>query len=175
MWKTAPHIAEHSLALGQLRWSPLPAPTEKLNFLEGIRTMTTAGDALSQSGMAAHVYAFNTDMVDDYFFNADGEMMIVPEVGSIRVFTELGKMDLEPSEICVIPRGTMLKVIRLGEEKVWRGYVCENYGAKFTLPDRGPIGANCLANPATSRRRWRPTRTRRRPAACRSNGAVPSI
>ena len=24
--------------------------------------------------------------------------------------------------------------------------MCENYGAKFTLPDRGPIGANCLAN-----------------------------
>jgi homogentisate 1,2-dioxygenase len=147
LWKTAPHIAEHSLALGQLRWSPVPAPTETLNFLEGIRTMTTAGDALSQSGMAAHVYVFNTDMVDDYFFNADGEMMIVPEMGSIRVFTELGKMDLEPSEICIIPRGTMFKVTRLGEEKVWRGYICENYGAKFTLPDRGPIGANCLANP----------------------------
>nr|WP_250810384.1 homogentisate 1,2-dioxygenase [Neorhizobium tomejilense] len=147
LWKTAPHIAEHSLALGQLRWSPVPAPTETLNFLEGIRTMTTAGDALSQSGMAAHVYVFNADMVDDYFFNADGEMMIVPETGSIRVFTELGKMDLEPSEICIIPRGTMFKVTRLGEEKVWRGYICENYGAKFTLPDRGPIGANCLANP----------------------------
>ena len=28
-----------------------------------------------------------------------------------------------------------------------RGYLCENYGAKFTLPYRGPIGANCLANP----------------------------
>jgi homogentisate 1,2-dioxygenase len=27
-----------------------------------------------------------------------------------------------------------------------RGYVCENYGAPFALPYRGPIGANCLAN-----------------------------
>ena len=146
-WKTAPHVADHSLALGQLRWSPLPAPTEELNFLQGIRTMTTAGDAMTQTGMSAHVYAFNADMVDDYFFNADGELMIVPEAGSIRVFTELGKMDLEPSEICIIPRGMMFKVTRLGEEKVWRGYICENYGAKFTMPDRGPIGANCLANP----------------------------
>ncbi len=146
-WKTAPHVAEHSLALGQLRWSPLPAPAEALDFLQGIRTMTTAGDALTQAGMAAHVYAFNADMVDDYFFNADGELLIVPETGAIQVFTELGRMDVEPSEICLIPRGMMFKVTRLGEEKVWRGYICENYGAKFTLPDRGPIGANCLANP----------------------------
>ncbi|RVI11048.1 homogentisate 1,2-dioxygenase, partial [Sinorhizobium meliloti] len=146
-WKTAPHVGEHSLALGQLRWSPLPAPSEALDFLQGIRTMTTAGDALTQAGMAAHAYAFNADMVDDYFFNADGELLIVPETGAIQVFTELGRMDVEPSEICLIPRGMMFKVTRLGEEKVWRGYICENYGAKFTLPDRGPIGANCLANP----------------------------
>ncbi len=74
-------------------------------------------------------------------------LLIVPEVGAIRVFTELGIMDVEPSEICIIPRGMMFKVSRLGDGQVWRGYICENYGAKFTLPDRGPIGANCLANP----------------------------
>ena len=62
-------------------WNPLPTPSEKLNFLEGIRTMTTAGDAPTQTGMAAHAYAFNADMVDDYFFNADGELLIVPETG----------------------------------------------------------------------------------------------
>ncbi|OAP37702.1 homogentisate 1,2-dioxygenase [Sinorhizobium glycinis] len=146
-WKTAPHVVEHSLALGQLRWSPLPVPTGELNFLEGVRTMTTAGDVLTQVGMAAHAYVFNADMEDDYFFNADGELLIVPETGAIRVFTELGKMDVAPSEICLVPRGTMFKVSCLGEEKAWRGYICENYGAKFTLPDRGPIGANCLANP----------------------------
>jgi homogentisate 1,2-dioxygenase len=73
-WKTAPCLDDHSLALGQLRWGPLPQPKEKLNFIQGIRTMTTAGDAMTQVGMAAHVYAFNDDMVDDYFFNADGEL-----------------------------------------------------------------------------------------------------
>ncbi|APG85975.1 homogentisate 1,2-dioxygenase [Sinorhizobium americanum] len=146
-WKTAPHAAEHALALGQLRWDPLPAPTGQLNFLQGIRTMTTAGDVLTQVGMAAHAYVFNADMVDDYFFNADGELLIVPETGAIQVFTELGKMDVAPSEICLVPRGMMFKVTRIGEGEVWRGYICENYGAKFTLPDRGPIGANCLANP----------------------------
>ena len=146
-WKTAPHVIKHGLALGQLRWSPAPLPDKPTTFVEGIATMTTAGDALSQSGMAAHIYAFNKDMDDDYFFNADGELMLVPEHGSIRVFTELGIMDLEPSEICIIPRGMIFKVTLGGNDKSARGYICENYGAKFTLPDRGPIGANCLANP----------------------------
>lgn len=146
-WKTAPCLGDHSLALGQLRWGPTPIPTEATTFIDGIRTMTTAGDALTQVGMAAHVYAFNADMVDDYFFNSDGEMLIVPEMGSIRIATEMGIFELEPSEICVIPRGMLFKVTREEGTEAARGYICENYGAKFTLPDRGPIGANCLANP----------------------------
>ncbi|WP_240229422.1 homogentisate 1,2-dioxygenase [Devosia lacusdianchii] len=146
-WKTAPHPDEHSLALGQLRWDPVPIPTEKTNFIQGIRTMTTAGDALGQSGMASHIYLVNDDMVDDYFFNADGEMLVVPESGSLSIFTEMGIMEIEPSEIALIPRGMMFKVARLAGTTEARGYICENYGAKFTLPDRGPIGANCLANP----------------------------
>ena len=146
-WKTAPHVIQHGLALRQLRWSPVPMPDKPTSFVDGVSTMTTAGDALSQSGMAAHVYAFNTDMEDDYFFNADGELLVVPEHGSIRVFTEMGIMDLEPSEICIIPRGMIFKVSLADGTDAARGYVCENYGAKFTLPDRGPIGANCLANP----------------------------
>ena len=146
-WKTAPHIINHGLALGQLRWSPTPMPDKPTSFVQGVNTMTTAGDALSQSGMAAHVYAFNESMEDDYFFNADGEMLIVPEQGNIRIFTELGIMDLEPLEICIIPRGMIIKVMLADGTEQARGYICENYGAKFTLPDRGPIGANCLANP----------------------------
>lgn len=146
-WKTAPHIIRHGLALGQLRWSPTPLPNKPTTFVEGVHTMTTAGDALSQSGMATHVYAFNTDMEDDYFFNADGELLIVPEQGDIRIFTEMGIIDLEPLEICIIPRGMIIKVMLADGAKAARGYICENYGAKFTLPDRGPIGANCLANP----------------------------
>ena len=27
-----------------------------------------------------------------------------------------------------------------------RGYLCENYGGALHLPERGPIGANCMAN-----------------------------
>ncbi|MBA5778756.1 homogentisate 1,2-dioxygenase [Stappia sp. F7233] len=144
-WKTAPNIADHEMALGQLRWNPLPLPNRPTDFIAGMRTMTTAGDVHTQVGMAAHAYVLNEAMVDDYFFNADGELLVVPQQGGLRVHTEMGVMDVTPAEICVLPRGMIFKVEPL--EETSRGYVCENYGAKFTLPDRGPIGANCLANP----------------------------
>jgi homogentisate 1,2-dioxygenase len=144
-WKTAPNMGDHELALGQLRWNPLPMPNEETDFLSGIRTMTTAGDAVGQSGMAAHIYVANTSMVDDHFFNADGELLIVPQEGGIRVMTEMGAIEVTPGEISIIPRGMVFKVELMNGPA--RGYICENYGAKFTLPDRGPIGANCLANP----------------------------
>ena len=145
LWKSAPNIGDSELALGQLRWNPTPMPNEETDFLAGIRTMTTAGDVFTQVGMAAHVYAANRSMVDDHFFDADGELLIVPQQGGIRVVTEMGVMDVRPTEICVVPRGMVFKVELMDGSA--RGYVCENYGAKFTLPDRGPIGANCLANP----------------------------
>ncbi|MBC2861759.1 homogentisate 1,2-dioxygenase [Stappia sp. 28M-7] len=144
-WKSAPAVDDHSLALGQLRWDPVPIPETPVTFLTGMRTMTTAGDVNGQAGMASHVYVANTDMVDEYFFNADGELLIVPQEGGLRIATELGVMDVVPKEICVIPRGMVFRVELLDGKA--RGYACENYGAKFTLPDRGPIGANCLANP----------------------------
>jgi len=144
-WLSAPSAPAASLPLGQYRWDPLPMPKQKTDFIDGMRTITTAGDAATQVGMAAHVYVCNADMEDDYFFNADGELLIVPQVGRMRFFTEMGIIDVEPNEICLIPRGMVFKALCLDDEA--RGYVCENYGAKFTLPDRGPIGANCLANP----------------------------
>ena len=143
-WKSAPCPEDKNQPIGQFRWGPVPLPGNQTSFLEGIHTMTTAGDVLSQIGMAAHVYAFNTDMTDSYFFNADGEMLVVPELGSLRISTELGVLEIEPGEICVLPRGIMFKVACLGDAA--RGYICENYGARFTLPERGPIGANALAN-----------------------------
>ncbi|OWJ62773.1 homogentisate 1,2-dioxygenase [Inquilinus limosus] len=144
-WKTAPHIVRHGLPLGQLRWDPTPIPDEALTFLTGMRTMTTAGDVFTQAGMAAHVYLATESMADEVFFNADGELLIVPQQGSLRLVTELGVIEIGPAEIAVIPRGTKFKAELVDGPS--RGYVCENYGAKFTLPDRGPIGANCLANP----------------------------
>ncbi|MDH6229852.1 homogentisate 1,2-dioxygenase [Mesorhizobium soli] len=144
-WKTAPNVADHELAIGQYRWNPISVPKESTDFLAGLRTMTTGGDALGQSGMAAHLYVANDDMTDNHFFNADGELLVAPQVGGLRFITEMGIIEVRPGEICILPRGLVFKVEMI--DGPVRGYVCENYGAKFTLPHRGPIGANCLANP----------------------------
>ncbi len=144
-WKTAPHISENLTSLGQYRWDPIPHSGEDLTFITGMRTMTTAGDVNTQVGMAAHVYLATTSMTDDYFYSADSELLVVPQEGRLRFLTELGIIDLEPQEIALIPRGLVYRVEIL--EGPARGFVCENYGQKFDLPNRGPIGANCLANP----------------------------
>ncbi len=144
-WKTAPHIIDTGLPLGQYRWDPVPMPTESVTFVDGMRTMTTAGDVYTQVGMAAHIYLCTAPMTDDYFYNADGEMLILPELGTLRIFTELGIIEVSGGELAMIPRGMIFRVEPVGGPS--RGYVCENYSAKFTMPERGPIGANCLANP----------------------------
>ena len=146
-WKSAPCVNVHTLPIGQYRWDPISLPDTPTDFLDGIRTMTCAGDVHGQAGMSVHAFAFNRDMENDYFFNADGELLIVPELGALRVSTELGVIDVAPPEICVIPRGMVFKVARGAGSDQARGYMCENYGAAFTLPERGPIGANGLANP----------------------------
>ncbi len=143
-WRTAPCIAESELPIGQLRWSPTPIPTEPLTFIQGLSTITTAGDANAQSGMAAHIFTITRSMPNQYLFNADGEMMIVPQEGELRLRTEFGVIDVAPGEIAMLPRGMIFAVDLKGSPA--RGYVCENYGGAFTLPERGPIGANCLAN-----------------------------
>ncbi|WP_029041082.1 homogentisate 1,2-dioxygenase [Cucumibacter marinus] len=144
-WRTAPAPFDTDAPIAQLRWNPTPSPQGRTTFLEGIRTVTTAGDVHTQVGMATHVYVANAAMEDEYFYNADAEMMVVPEMGELTIHTEMGRIDLEPSEICIVPRGMIIRVEPRAREI--RGYICENYGAKFTLPNRGPIGANCLANP----------------------------
>ncbi len=144
-WKTAPSPHEADRPIGQLRWGPVPIPKEGLTFVDGVRTITTAGDVNTQTGMAASLYFVTQSMADEYFYNADGELLVVPQLGRLSLFTEFGRIGIGPGEICVLPRGVKFKVAL--EDGPARGYLCENYGAKFTLPNRGPIGANCLANP----------------------------
>ena len=128
-----------------MRWDPIPIPKESLSFVQGVHTITTAGDAGSSAGMGAHVYIVTRSMQDEYFYNADGEMLFVPQHGELRLWTEFGIIDIEPGEAAVIPRGVKIRVeIKNGPA---RGYICENYGGAFALPERGPIGANCMANP----------------------------
>ncbi|MBC8124719.1 MAG: homogentisate 1,2-dioxygenase [Candidatus Kapabacteria bacterium] len=128
----------------QLRWSPIPLPTKPTTFVQGIVTMAGNGDLTTHTGVALHVYAANTSMTDSFFYNADGELLIVPQLGSLRILTEMGIVDVEPQEICVIPRGIKFRVEVSGDV---RGYMLENYGAYLRLPDLGPIGANGLAYP----------------------------
>jgi len=144
-WKSAPNINPDVVSLGQYRWNPIGHSDERLNWIHGMHTMTTAGDVNTQVGMATHVYLVNESMVDDYFFSADSEMLIVPQEGQLRFHTELGIIDIEPKEIAIIPRGLVYRVEVINGPA--RGFVCENYGQKFQLPGRGPIGANCMANP----------------------------
>ena len=143
-WRSAPATEESELPLGQHRWDPVPMPEEATNFVDGVRTITTAGDVVGQTGMGSHIYLVNQDNENEYFLNADGEMMFVPVQGDIRLFTELGVLELSPGEIAVVPRGMTFRFELVDGPA--RGYLCENYGGVFMLPERGPIGANCLAN-----------------------------
>lgn len=143
LWRSAPCF-EYDMPIAQLRWDPPPMPQQDLTFLQGVRTMTTAGDVNTQAGMATHLYLITQSMVDQAFYNADGELMFVPQQGSLRLVTEFGVITIQPAEIAVIPRGVKLRVELVDGPA--RGYLCENYGGAFTLPERGPIGANCLAN-----------------------------
>ncbi len=134
LWQTAPHHPDGGPDLGPLRWDPSPPPEGEVTFVEGIRTMTTAGDVNVQAGMAAHVFHVTRSMERAYFYNADGELLVVPDSGALAFHTELGRLDVAPGEIVVIPRGVKFRVELL--QGPARGYVCENYGAMFTLPER---------------------------------------
>lgn len=128
----------------QMRWDPLPIPSEPTDFIDGLITLGGNGDPAMQTGAAIHIYAINRSMEDRFFYNADGELLLVPQQGPLRIHTELGIVVAAPGEICVLPRGLKFRVVL--EEKAARGYICENYGQPFRLPELGPIGANGLAN-----------------------------
>jgi homogentisate 1,2-dioxygenase len=128
----------------QLRWSPFPIPAVPTDFVEGMVTIAGNGDSGAQTGMAAHIYTANRTMDARAFCNADGEMLIVPQQGRLRLATELGLLDAAPGEIAVIPRGLRFRVDL--PDGPSRGYICENFGAAFRLPELGPIGSNGLAN-----------------------------
>jgi len=129
----------------RLRWDPFPLPDAPSDFLDGLMTLAGSGEPAALLGVAAHLYRANRSMSARYFVDCDGELMFVPQLGALVLFTELGKLELAPGEIAVVPRGIKFKVELAGKEA--RGYLCENYGAPFRLPELGPIGAQGLAQP----------------------------
>jgi homogentisate 1,2-dioxygenase len=141
---------EAETAPNRLRWNPFPIPREARDFIEGLLTVAGSGEPASQSGLAVHVYRANRSMTRRIFWNADGEMMFVPQTGALLVSTELGRLHLRPGEIGVVPRGMKFRVElpdgeARGASDGVRGYVCENYGPAFRLPELGPIGSQGLA------------------------------
>ncbi|MEO5692829.1 MAG: homogentisate 1,2-dioxygenase [Usitatibacter sp.] len=140
--RTAP-CREAEVSPNRLRWSPLPAPQAGTDFIAGLFTYATCGDACAQNGTSIHLYCANTSM-QRVFHDADGEMLLVPQEGALRIATEMGVLDVAPGEIALLPRGLRFRVeLAAG---IARGYVCENHGAPFRLPELGPIGSNGLAS-----------------------------
>ncbi len=144
LWLTAPS-GNGSFPHTQCRWSPQPIPDSPTDFLDGMASYAWNGDMGAGTGLAVHLYSANASMDRRYFKNADAEMVLLPAAGQVRLRTECGILDLAPGDLAVIPRGIKIAVDL--PDGPSRGYLCENYGAPFELPDLGPIGANGLANP----------------------------
>jgi homogentisate 1,2-dioxygenase len=144
LWKSGPFLEEKP-SPNQMRWDPIPAPTQPTDFIEGLVTLAGNGNVAQNSGCSAHLYFMNRSMGDRFFYNSDGELLFVPRAGEVLLNTECGKLTIKPGEIGVVPRGMKFQASPVGESA--EGYLCENYGANFRLPGLGPIGANGLANP----------------------------
>jgi homogentisate 1,2-dioxygenase len=129
----------------QMRWDPMPYSSQKCDFIQGLFTLAGNGSVEMMNGSAIHLYAANASMDNYFFYNSDGDFLIVPQEGCLRFKTEFGIIDIKPGEIAVLPRGIKFQV-QLQDGKA-RGYICENFGLPFRLPELGPIGANGLASP----------------------------
>jgi homogentisate 1,2-dioxygenase len=135
--------ADMPVSPNQLRWDPLDLPATPADFIESLVPMAGNGSPDAHAGCAVYLFAANRSMGHRFFYDADGELLIVPQQGTLTLDTELGRIDLKPQEIAVIPRGVRFRVDLEGAA---RGYICENFGSPFKLPDLGPIGSNGLAN-----------------------------
>ncbi|MDM0051136.1 homogentisate 1,2-dioxygenase [Variovorax sp. J22R115] len=142
-WTTGAN-REIALPPEPLRWAPIPLDKADVDFIDGVHTLAANGDAEAQTGIAAHVYLASRSMERRAVVNADGEMLFVPQQGRLVITTEMGVLEVKPGEIALVPRGVVFKVAL--PDGLSRGYLCENYGAQFRLPELGPIGSNGLAN-----------------------------
>jgi homogentisate 1,2-dioxygenase len=142
-WRSGP-FQDAEVPANRLRWDPWPIPDTETDFVDGVFTVAGNGDVSSQSGAAVHIYRANRTMRGRYLVNSDGEMLLVPQTGQLLLNTELGRLLVVPGEIAVVPRGMRFSVEL--PDGYAGGYVCENYGGPFQLPELGPIGSNGLAN-----------------------------
>ena len=136
--------SEAPLVPNRLRWSRVEGSAEA-DFVDGLSPMLGNGSAERLEGCAVHLYAANREMGRRVFFNADGELLIIPQSGRIELLTELGRIEVAPGSIALIPRGVRFRMML--PDGAASGYIAENYGALIRLPELGPIGSNGLANP----------------------------
>jgi len=139
----APGTSDAPLPPNRLRWSPLE-PDGPADLIDGMVTMLANRNPADLEGVAVHLYAANRDMERRAFVDADGELLFVPQDGRLALLTELGRVDIAPGQIALIPRGVRFRAL-LPDGRA-RGYVAENHGTPFRLPELGPIGSNGLAN-----------------------------
>src|SRR5437868_2485346 len=137
-------LLHYPLPPNRLRWDPLALPEAPTDLIDSMTTMVANGDPEALSGVAVHIYRANADMKERFFFNADGEMLFIPQAGRLELLTEMGRIEVSPGEVALVPRGVRFRALLPDGEA--SGYVAENYGALFRLPELGPIGSNGLAN-----------------------------
>lgn len=140
----APGTMDDPLPPNRMRWSPLPMPDAATDLIDGMITMVANRDPASLEGVTVHIYRANRDMETRAFMNADGELLFIPQEGRLTLLTEMGRIDIAPGEIALIPRGVRFRALL--PDGTARGYVAENHGGLFRLPELGPIGSNGLAN-----------------------------
>jgi homogentisate 1,2-dioxygenase len=139
----APGTVDEPLPPNRLRWDPPKDLPQGTDFIDGMVTMLANRDPGDLEGVAVHLYRASKSMTKRVFVDADGEMLLIPQQGALRVVTELGILELQPGWVGLVPLGIKFRVEVDGES---RGYVAENHGLPFRLPELGPIGANGLAN-----------------------------
>ena len=141
----APGTTGEPLAPNRLRWNPVADSPAETDLIDGMTTMLANRDPADLEGVALHVYSATRDMDARVFVDADGELLFLPQEGRLDLLTELGRIEVAPGQVALIPRGVRFRALL--PDGAARGYVAENHGAMFRLPDLGPIGANGLANP----------------------------
>lgn len=128
----------------QLIWPPARVKKDK-TFLDGLQMIGGAGDPTTKNGVAYYFFTCGVSMDEKQaFYSADGDMLIVPQIGALDIQTELGDMRVRPREICVVPRGIRFRVSLPSGPS--RGHVIEAYSGHFDVPELGPIGSLGLAN-----------------------------
>lgn len=131
----------------QMRWNPIPLPAGSAKAsAPGIDFVSGTHRLLESEGCNVYLYAMAESMRDRFFMNSDGEFLFIPETGTLRLATELGTLTVPPLHIAVIPQGLKFRVEIEGSGSA-RGYLVENLGSQFRLPELGPIGSNGLAYP----------------------------